>query len=189
MRPRENYLSISGHDPAFAAIWIDCIPSAIDQVHPLRIHKAGLIMATDTAAPTFPVTLTSSLSQPAATAARNTTEFLLRFPPFPDVPQGVEIISFHNFTEKGIRIQPGGEDNETEMDALGLPTVALASLHSTDWCKTETRRVKFNGNRGPGKKRRRKTGGGLGTGPTSADWEEYWEEREASYRLRQSYDP
>lgn len=145
-------------------------------------------MSIDNVASTF---LTSNLSQPAATAASvgNTTEFLLRFPPFPNVPPGVEIISFCDFKEKGIRVQPGGEDNETEMDALGVPTVALGSPHSTDWCKTETKRVRFNGNRGPRKKRKRRTGGGPSTGPTSADWEEYWEEREASYRVHQSYDP
>jgi len=145
-------------------------------------------MPIDNAAPAF---LTSNLPQPAATAASvgNTVEFLFRFPPFPNVPLGVEIIPFHNFTEKGIRVQPGGEDNETEMDALGVPTIALGSLHSTDWCKTETRRVRFNGNRGPGKRKKKRTGGGPSTGPTAADWEEYWEEREASYRVRQSYDP
>jgi len=142
-----------------------------------------MVMSIDNATP-VPAFLTSNSSQATAASVGNTAEFLLRFPPFPNVPLGVEIISFYNFTEKGIRVQPGGEDNETEIDALGVPTIALGSLHSTDWCKTETRRVRFNGNRGPGKRRKRRTGGGPSTGPTSADWEEYWEEREARVTIR-----
>ncbi|KAF5358303.1 hypothetical protein D9756_001212 [Leucocoprinus leucothites] len=148
-------------------------------------------MATDATPTAYPVTVTSNLSQPTATAmsTKNTTEFLIRFPPFPNPSEGVEIIPFTEYKEKGIRIQPG-EDGETEVDACGAPTIALASVHSTDWCKTETKRAKFNGNGGPGRrKRKRKAGTGLSAGPTPNDWEEYWEEREASYRLRQGYDP
>lgn len=149
-------------------------------------------MATDIAPTTLSVTVTSTQSQPTttATSARNTTEFLIRFPPFPEVPDDTRIVSFSDYEERGIKIQPGGEDNETEIDACGVPTIAMSSIHSTDWCKTETRRAKFNANGGPGrKKRKRKAGGGGTTGPTAMDWEDYWEEREASYRVRNTYEP
>ncbi|KXN91454.1 hypothetical protein AN958_00716 [Leucoagaricus sp. SymC.cos] len=146
-------------------------------------------MATDNAPTTITVSVTSNQSQLPATAmsSRGTTEFLVRFPPFPPVPEGVQIIPFKEFKEGGIRVQPG-EDRETEVDACGVPTVALSSIHSTDWCKTETKRAKFNDNKGR-KKKKRRTGGGGNVGPTWMDWEDYWEEREASYRPRNGYDP
>jgi hypothetical protein len=148
-------------------------------------------MATDAVPTTLAVTVTSNQSQSPATAmsAKNTPEFLIRFPPFPEVPDGVEIISFKDYKEKGIRVQPGGEDNQTEVDACGVPTAALSSIHSTDWCKTETKRAKFNTNNGGRKRKKRKTGGGISGGPTLLDWPDYWEEREAAYRIQNSYDP
>ncbi|KAF9447431.1 hypothetical protein P691DRAFT_671544 [Macrolepiota fuliginosa MF-IS2] len=135
------------------------------------------------------VTSTNNPPNPATTmSARNTTEFLVRFPPFPPIPDDVEIVSFQEFQERGIRIQPGGEDNETEIDMCGMPTIMLASSHVTDWCKTETKRAKSKNN-GKGRKKKKRKTAGNSAGPTSNDWEEYWEEREHSYNVRESYDP
>lgn len=141
---------------------------------------------------TISVTVTSTSNQPkpaTAMSSRNTTEYLIRFPPFPKVPDGVKIIPFKEFKERGIRVKPGGDDNETEIDACGVPTVMLASCHSTDWCKTETKRANQNGKGAAGRKRRKKRAGGINAGPTLMDWEEYWEDREPAYRVQGTYDP
>lgn len=62
----------------------------------------------------------------------------LTFPPFPKPPPGVHIIPFKSFKPKGIYVvedvdgdagaQPGPA--RVERDALGIPTVMLASSHS-----------------------------------------------------------
>lgn len=150
-------------------------------------------MATDTPIPTIPITVTSNLPKPATTTTTamslNNTEYLVRFPPFPLIPEDVQIIPWKEFKERGIKVHPGNED--IEIDACGVPTIMLASVHVTDWCKTETKRAKTSGGKGgPGKKKRKRKGGvGMNAGPTAVDWEEYWEEREAAYRVQATYDP
>ncbi|ESK94087.1 hypothetical protein Moror_12832 [Moniliophthora roreri MCA 2997] len=56
------------------------------------------------------------------------------FPPFPEAPEGVIIVSFKNFEERGISKAPVSEQ---EVDALGIPTIALVKVHDTDKCKTD----------------------------------------------------
>lgn len=62
----------------------------------------------------------------------------LKFPPFPAPPEGVNIIPFKNFRERGI--QMFSVNDGTEVDGLGIPTVELKVRHVTDGCKTDGRR-------------------------------------------------
>jgi len=65
---------------------------------------------------------------------------LIRFPPFPEIPEGVTILPFKGFREHGIQIFTS-EDGE-EIDGLGIPTVALRIPHDTDECKTDAKKKK-----------------------------------------------
>jgi hypothetical protein len=80
---------------------------------------------------------------------------LIRYPPFPSVPPDVSILPYAQFKEVGIRINgvlppmgdEGGEnceDDGTEVDGLGVPTVSLRIRHETDVCKTLTKGRKIN---------------------------------------------
>ncbi|KAK0230204.1 hypothetical protein IW262DRAFT_1336976 [Armillaria fumosa] len=60
-------------------------------------------------------------------------DFDIRFPPFPQPPEGVEIIPFKDYKEVGILKETA---DYIERDALQIPTVAMKSVHSTDMCKT-----------------------------------------------------
>jgi hypothetical protein len=62
----------------------------------------------------------------------------IRFPPFPEVPEGVTIVPFHKFKERGIQMDPGPGGGE--VDGLGIPTVELLHAHGADQCKTNTTR-------------------------------------------------
>ncbi|KIK81810.1 hypothetical protein PAXRUDRAFT_832598 [Paxillus rubicundulus Ve08.2h10] len=67
----------------------------------------------------------------------------IKFPPFPKPPEGVTIMPFKDFKARGIQLfseskQP--EDDEDELDALGIPTVELRIKHATDACKSITRK-------------------------------------------------
>ncbi|KAJ7125305.1 hypothetical protein C8R44DRAFT_852105 [Mycena epipterygia] len=64
------------------------------------------------------------------------------FPPFPVVPEGVEIIPFKDFKERGIQVQVFDAVDDTERDGLGIPTVALRVKHDTDVSKTNPDRKK-----------------------------------------------
>ncbi len=59
-------------------------------------------------------------------------DFQLRFPPFPQAPESVEIVPFKDYKEVGILKET---PDRVERDALQVPTVAIKP-HSTDWCKT-----------------------------------------------------
>ncbi|KAG7447716.1 uncharacterized protein BT62DRAFT_930744 [Guyanagaster necrorhizus] len=61
------------------------------------------------------------------------TNFEMRFPPFPQPPEGVEIIPFKDYKEVGILMETS---DRVERDALQIPTVAIKSVHATDLCKT-----------------------------------------------------
>ncbi|KAF9562454.1 hypothetical protein CPC08DRAFT_817118 [Agrocybe pediades] len=65
-------------------------------------------------------------------------DFLLTFPPFPPPPEGVKILPFKEFKERGIRVDPGPDDEE--VDGLGTPTVPMIIRHNTDVCKSNTSR-------------------------------------------------
>jgi hypothetical protein len=75
---------------------------------------------------------------PTEPAAVDSEVPYLRFPPFPAPPEGVEIIRFKDFKERGIQMFSG--DGGTEVDGLGIPTVELKVRHVTDGCKTDGRR-------------------------------------------------
>lgn len=62
------------------------------------------------------------------------------YPPWPTPPEGVTIMSFKNFKQRGIQIAPGPD--EEEVDILGIVTVAVKTRHSNDVCKTNTKRKK-----------------------------------------------
>ncbi|KAF8204620.1 hypothetical protein BJ912DRAFT_1036725 [Pholiota molesta] len=57
-----------------------------------------------------------------------------RYPPFPPVPPGVEILPFKSFKEHGIQIF---SSTNVEIDGLGIPTVPLRVPHATDQRKTQ----------------------------------------------------
>jgi hypothetical protein len=99
---------------------------------------------------------------------------LLRFPPFPTVPVGVELISFVSFRPSGIRV-PIDEDDEDqvageiERDGLGIPTIALRVKHVAD--NTEKKK----------KKKKKKVGSSqqVQVAPEKPKtWWEVWEEFE-----------
>jgi len=94
------------------------------------------------------------------------------FPPFPEPPPGVTIIPFKDFKARGIQLfseTTGGlDDEDMELDGLGIPTVELRVKHSTDECKSNTRK----------RKRKKKTTGVEGVPPKKLPWYEEWEEGE-----------
>ena len=59
---------------------------------------------------------------------------LLKFPPFPAVPEETTILPFASFKERGIQVAPNHSGEE--VDGLGIPTVELRVPHDTDECKT-----------------------------------------------------
>ncbi|PPQ92790.1 hypothetical protein CVT25_003901 [Psilocybe cyanescens] len=95
---------------------------------------------------------------------------IIRFPPFPQAPEGVQIMPFKDFEEGGICMDPG--PNDAEVDTFGVPTVPLRPQHSTDVCKTNTKRKR----RAEEMQARKK--GGLGA--KKLLWWEEWQEREVA---------
>jgi len=81
----------------------------------------------------------------------------LRFPPFPQVPDGVELIPFHLFRPSGIRVPIDDEDDVDvddgqrapaemiERDGLGILTIALRVKHATDNMEKRKKRKRKNG--------------------------------------------
>ncbi|KAJ3832514.1 hypothetical protein F5878DRAFT_570660 [Lentinula raphanica] len=65
------------------------------------------------------------------------------FPPFPTVPEGVDLIPFEDFTEAGLKIQPDNYEGP-EVDALNIPTVVIQKRHAGDCCKTNSRNAKHD---------------------------------------------
>ena len=51
------------------------------------------------------------------------------------------LISFKDFKERGIAMQPDAKDETVELDTLGIPTIQMKE-HATDRCKTRTKRQK-----------------------------------------------
>lgn len=102
----------------------------------------------------------------------------LTFPPFPPVPEGVTIVPFSKFKERGIQIFATGDDDDVELDGLGIPTVELRAQHGTDVCKTETKR----------KRRAKKAQQILASAVTPAARKEWWEQWMVGEDLRVSSD-
>ncbi len=78
----------------------------------------------------------------------------LRFPPFPQAPDGVELIPFHLFRPSGIRVPIDDDDDEyqrapgveIERDGLGILTIPLRVKHVMDTQeKKKKRKKKVNG--------------------------------------------
>ncbi|KAH9983811.1 hypothetical protein BJV74DRAFT_595128 [Russula compacta] len=73
---------------------------------------------------------------------------ILRFPPFPVVPDGVELVPFHSFRPSGIRVPIDVDDEDPnapgviERDGLGIPTVALRVKHVADNAEKKKKRKK-----------------------------------------------
>jgi hypothetical protein len=81
---------------------------------------------------------------------------MLRFPPFPAVPDGVELIPFQAFRPSGIRVPIDGDDDDDEydgrqmsemieQDGLGIPTIPLRVKHATDSMEKKKKRKKKSG--------------------------------------------
>jgi hypothetical protein len=88
---------------------------------------------------------------------------VLRFPPFPAVPDGVEIVPFHSFRPSGIRVPIDDDDDDVdgfdgrvggpvseemsmiERDGLGIPTISLRVKHVTDNLEKKKKRKKRAG--------------------------------------------
>ena len=85
-------------------------------------------------------TVETKISIPEHSSSKDPVEGRLTFPPFPPVPQGVTLIPFEKFKERGIQIFGIEEGDDVERDGLGIPTVELRVHHDTDICKTETKR-------------------------------------------------
>ena len=114
----------------------------------------------------------------AAPALTIESAMILRFPPFPAVPDGVELTTFHSFRPSGIRVLIDDDDDEydgrrmsemIERDGLGIPTVPLRVKHATDSMEKK-------------KKRKKKAGAGTQQVQVAPEkpktWWELWEEFE-----------
>lgn len=99
----------------------------------------------------------------------------LTFPPFPQPPQGVHIVPFVEFNERGISTNPGPD--EVEVDTIGIPTVVMRVAHSTDVRKTNTKRKRQSENKARDKPK-----------PRQPQWWEVWEGTEA-IKFTKSIDP
>ncbi|TFK43955.1 hypothetical protein BDQ12DRAFT_675853 [Crucibulum laeve] len=77
-------------------------------------------------------------SIPSATRIKPKDGPIIKYPPFPPVPQGATIIPFKDFKEAGIQIF--SSDDGEEVDGLGVPTVTLRVPHETDECKSDAKR-------------------------------------------------
>ena len=58
-----------------------------------------------------------------------TGRVICKFPPFPILPEGVQIQSFNEFVPSGIQVRFG---DEAERDGLGFPTVLLEKQHDNE---------------------------------------------------------
>jgi len=100
----------------------------------------------------------------------------IRFPPFPNPPEGVTIMPFRDFKPRGIQLFAqlkrsgnGDEDEDVELDGLGIPTIELRVKHSTDECKSNKRKKR---------KKKHTTASAPGALVKKSPWYEEWEEGE-----------
>ncbi|KAK0207070.1 hypothetical protein DFS33DRAFT_1382149 [Desarmillaria ectypa] len=109
-----------------------------------------------------------AIENPNPSEKLSSTDFEIRFPPFPQPPEGVKIIPFKDFKEVGILKET---TDRIERDALQIPTVALKSAHATDVCKTNAQ------NHGRDiKKSHSRAGGG------KREWWNDWEDMEKRFQ-------
>jgi hypothetical protein len=98
-------------------------------------------------------TTTSTEPEPALTLESAT---MLRFPPFPEPPEGVTLIPFTAFRPSGIRVPIDDDDDffvragqeqqqQVELDGLGIPTIALRVKHVADTSEKKKKRKKKSG--------------------------------------------
>jgi len=116
----------------------------------------------------------SRIVEPSASNTITTspeTPFII-FPPFPTPPPGVTLVPFKDFKPRGIQLfseATGGlDEEEMELDGMGIPTVELRVKHLTDECKSGTRK----------RKRKKKTAAADGMPVKKLPWYEEWEEGE-----------
>lgn len=66
---------------------------------------------------------------------------MIKYPPFPDAPEGVTIIPFSEFKPQGIKkfIDPSPDD--VELDGIGIPTATLQVKHDEEKWKKKKRRM------------------------------------------------
>ncbi|PPR04653.1 hypothetical protein CVT24_011871 [Panaeolus cyanescens] len=105
------------------------------------------------------------------------------FPPFPAVPEGVVIIPFALFKERGISIEAGPDGDE--VDSLGIATVPMSKRHSNDECKTKATKRKGEWD-SKGRKKKKKASNENGGEPPK--WWEVWEDGELT-RYGTSHNP
>lgn len=115
-------------------------------------------------------------------SGKDPVEGRLTFPPFPPVPQGVTIVPFKEFKERGIRILGIEEGDDVERDGLGIPTVELHVRHDTDVCKTETKRKRRA-------KKPQQMSAAAQTPGVRKEWWEQWMDTEDSRGVTGSYNP
>jgi hypothetical protein len=126
----------------------------------------------------------SGIVEPSAANTITTTEEMpfIIFPPFPTPPPGVTLIPFKDFRPRGIQLfseATGGLDEEDmELDGIGIPTVELRVKHSTDECKSNTRK----------RKRKKKTTAADGIPAKKLPWYEEWEEGEDLRITKEKFD-
>lgn len=98
---------------------------------------------------------------------------MIKYPPFPPVPEGVSIIPFRDYKPAGIKRFLDPSEDDVELDGTGQPTATLNVKHVADKWK---------------KKKRRMGEGDDGILRKYCWWEE-WERDEATRRTAQMIDP
>ncbi|KAG9317873.1 hypothetical protein JVU11DRAFT_2101 [Chiua virens] len=108
-----------------------------------------------------------------------------KFPPFPEPPPGVTIMPFKDFKARGIQLfsesrkgDDVADEEDAELDALGIPTVELRVKHSTDECKSSSRK----------KRKKKKTTVVEAVPVKKLQWYEEWEEGEDLRVTKVRYD-
>ncbi len=119
--------------------------------------------------------MATAIAQSGTSTNADAKKHLFTFPPFPQPPQGVHIVPFKDFIERGISTIPGPD--EEEVDSIGVPTVVMKVAHSTDVRKTNTKRK-----RQPDKQARGNTA------QKARRWWEVWADTEM-IRVTKSVDP
>lgn len=64
---------------------------------------------------------------------------LIKFPPFPEIPEGVSIIPFSQFPAKGIKKRLVPDHDHPDLDGHGRPTVRLKVAHTSTSSKKKKR--------------------------------------------------
>ena len=99
------------------------------------------------------MTTTTSTEPPESAALTLESATMLRFPPFPEPPDGVTLTPFTAFRPSGIRVPIDDDDNffragqqqQVELDGLGIPTIALRVKHLADTSEKKKKRKKKSG--------------------------------------------